>query len=168
MTNFKTNMKTKLRQIDHRNPLRWGSALLFSTSLLIGQFSWGYPEYTYPLQLVNVEGYVQLRCTYVGYERQQKRQTFRISALSTQGGCPRTTDYNPARMQLIIVETGQRVFVRSEEAQRATRPSSTGAAMKPPAKPASAKTNRCHIIATQDSQGNVTKGPALTDPSCKK
>lgn len=148
-----------------RKPL-FGSALLLGCSLLIGQASWGYPEYTYPLQLVNVEGSgVQLRCTYVGYERQQKRQTFRISALRNQGGCPRTTDYKPSRMQLIIVETGQTVFVRSEEVQRATRGNNT----KPLIKPAPDRViNPCNIIATQDAQGKVTEGPALTDPNCRR
>lgn len=143
---------------------------LLGSALLLGQATQagGYQEYTYPLQLVGVEGGVQLRCTYVGYERQRTRQTFQISALRNQGGCPRNTYYKPSRMQLIIAETGQTVFVRSEEVRQATRQDYTGQRMQAPDKPASAKINRCHIMATQDANGNVTPGPALTDPSCKK
>ncbi|ENV36449.1 hypothetical protein [Acinetobacter venetianus] len=143
---------------------------LFASALLLGQATQagGYQEYTYPLQLVSVEGGVPLRCTYVGYERQRTRQTFRITALRNQGGCPRNTYYKPSRMQLIIAETGQTVFVRSEEVRQATRQDYTGPRMKAPDKPASAKINRCHIMATQDANGKVTRGPALTDPSCQK
>ena len=71
-------------------------------------------------------------------------------------------------VQLIIAETGQTVFVRSEEVRQATRQDYTGPRMKAPDKPASAKINRCHIMATQDANGKVTRGPALTDPSCQK